>query len=204
MQAPGLRAAAAPQGKKRVFCDSAAADGEERYVKTPAKESSFERLLGEHGGLIFKIAAAYSRTAAERDDLAQDMALALWRSFDRFDERRGRFSTWLYRVALNTAISHARRESAGRARIAPGALPDVAEPAAAEPDDRALLLRDLIAELDPLNRALMLLYLDEHSYESIADILGITVTNVATKISRIKALLRSQAVAASEEYHGTR
>ena len=161
-------------------------------ARSAEKQAAFEARLEAHKGIVFKIAGAYSRTPAERDDLAQEIALQLWRSFDSFDGRSA-FSTWMYRVALNTAISHARRETIYRSRVATGTpMPEPAIPPQTG-DEKALLLRELIAQLDPLNRALMLLYLDDHSYETIASILGISTTNVATKISRIKTKLRSLA-----------
>lgn len=157
----------------------------------------FESLLHEHRRIVFKVAGLYSRSAADRDDLVQEISAQLWRSFGGYDEARAKFSTWLYRIALNVAISQARRARwADADRFEPlqqHHLETVGggEPAA-EPDERLQALYAFIGQLDPLNRALILLYLDDRSYSEIADVLGISETNVATKISRIKQKLRGQ------------
>ncbi len=157
----------------------------------------FEALLHEHRRIIFKVAGLYSRSVADRDDLMQEIATQVWRSFGGYDEARAKFSTWLYRIALNVAISQARRERWSEA--------DPFEPLEAhhletigssesmtEHDERLTALYAFIGQLDPLNRALILLYLEDRRYSEMAEILGISETNVATKISRIKQKLRGQ------------
>jgi RNA polymerase sigma factor (sigma-70 family) len=157
----------------------------------------FEQLLEAHGRIIFHVARIYARDRADRDDIAQEIRTQLWRAFPEYSSER-RFSTWMYRIALNVAISHLRRESRRSAHFEPidGMLELEIESVLAhpdqQPDERLLVLRKLIAELDALNRALMLLYLEERSYAEIAEILGITESNVATKINRIKQRLRQQ------------
>lgn len=150
------------------------------------REGRFLSLLGQHEKILYKVAHAYCRSAADRDDLVQEMIAALWRSFDRYDERQ-RFSTWLYRVALNVAISSYRREKRRQDNIAevdPASL-DIAESAGerSEPLER---LSDFIVGLGDIDKALMLLYLESYTYEEIATTLGLSETNVATKLSRIK------------------
>jgi RNA polymerase sigma factor (sigma-70 family) len=165
----------------------------------------FETLLQEHRRIVFKVAGMYSRNAADRDDLAQEIGAQLWRSFGAYDEARAKFSTWMYRIALNVAISQARRE-----RRSPS---DRFEPLQAhhletiggdelghEQDERLAALYAFIGQLDPLNRALILLYLEDRNYAEMAEILGISETNVATKIGRIKQKLRGQMTAA--QTHG--
>jgi RNA polymerase sigma-70 factor (ECF subfamily) len=151
----------------------------------------FEALLAEHERLVLKVASAYARTADERRDLAQEIATQLWRAFDRYDERLGKFSTWLYRIALNVAISQLRR--ARRLEPLEPHLETLEAPGAAgAPDERVRALYRAIGELDPLNRALLLLYLEDRPYAEIAEILGITESNVATKINRLKHALRAR------------
>src|SRR5206468_8655221 len=107
-----------------------------------------------------------------------------------------RFSTWMYRIALNVAISSYRSETRRSRSTVPAGeavLEIVDTREAAEPDAELLLLHRLIAELDELDRALILLYLDGNRYDTIAEILGISETNVGTKIGRIKARLRRDA-----------
>ena len=151
-------------------------------------DTRFSELLRRHRGIIFKVANAYCRNPADREDLAQEIATQAWRAFGSFDSERT-FSTWMYRIALNVAISFARsrhlRERHTVALNEDHDVPDANEDGN-EADDRVRLLHEFIAELDQLNRALLLLYLDEHSYREIAGVLGITETNVATKIGRLK------------------
>lgn len=161
-------------------------------------QQHFETLLHTHRRIVFKVAGLYSRSVADRDDLVQEICLQAWRSFARYDEGQAKFSTWLYRVALNVAISQARRWPATD-RFEPletHHLETVGDEAVAEPDERLAALHAFIGQLDPLNRALILLYLEDRSYAEMAEILGISETNVATKISRIKQKLRGQMTAA--------
>lgn len=159
----------------------------------------FESLLREHRGIVFKVASVYARSAEDRNDLAQEIATQLWRSFGAYDAGRAKFSTWMYRVALNVAISYARR-SAGNPHLEPldaRHLELPGESDVSQPDERLAALYAFIGRLDALNRALILLYLEERSYAEIADVLGISETNVATKIGRIKQKLRGQMTAAA-------
>jgi RNA polymerase sigma factor (sigma-70 family) len=158
------------------------------------QRGQFEQLLQSHRGIVYKVAGSYSRTASDRDDLAQEICLQLWRAFPKYDSQR-KFSTWMYRVALNVAISHLRRtpQSAayGDEPLHDLHLETVADPVSVHPQAEMEILMTFIARLEPLHRALILLYLDDHSYADMAAILGISETNVATKINRIKNTLRS-------------
>jgi RNA polymerase sigma factor (sigma-70 family) len=164
-------------------------------------QQRFGSLLHEHRGIVFKVAGLYSRSAADRDDLVQEISAQLWRSFSGYDGARAKFSTWMYRIALNVAISQARREHWSEAdRFEPLETHHLETVGGGEPireqDERLQVLYAFIGRLDPLNRALILLYLEERSYSEIADVLGISETNVATKISRIKQKLRDQMIGA--------
>jgi len=165
-------------------------------------QQRFEALLREHMGIVFKVAGVYARGREERDDLAQEIAAQCWRSFAGYDSRRAKFSTWMYRVALNVAISSARRRKRDIAeRFEPLEIRHVEMIGAEAPDEadeRVTALRIFIAQLDDLNRALVLLYLEDRSYAEIAEVLGITETNVATKLNRIKQKLRGQMLAGVE------
>jgi RNA polymerase sigma factor (sigma-70 family) len=151
-------------------------------------EAQFAALLERHRGIVFKVAATYCRNPADREDVAQEIVTQLWRAYPRFDATRT-FSTWMYRIALNVAISFVRTNSVReRHTVALDETHDVEDSRTgpAEEDERARLLHAFIDRLDSLNRALLLLYLDDHSYRDIAVILGVTETNVSTKISRLK------------------
>ena len=163
-------------------------------------QQRFEALLHQHRRIVFKVASTYARLPEDRADLTQEIIAQCWRAFPGYDAGRP-FSTWMYRIALNVAISQARREHWSES--------DLFEPleshhletvdggqGIAEPDERLAALYVFVGQLDPLNRALILLYLEDRNYAEMAEILGISETNVATKISRIKQKLRGQMTAA--------
>jgi RNA polymerase sigma-70 factor (ECF subfamily) len=161
-------------------------------MASPARHDEFTAHLEAHKAILLKVANAYSRDREDRLDLVQKMTAQLWRSFDRFDGR-ARFSTWMYRVALNVAISAQRRARTQRRHVLPatGDFVEVIDDRGSGADDAALAqLRVLIDGLGDFDKALMLLYLDGHDHATIAEILGISATNVGTKISRLKAKLR--------------
>lgn len=163
------------------------------------RQRQFETLLQEHRGIVFKVASVYAHGREDRSDLAQEIAVQLWRSFGGYDPARAKFSTWMYRVALNVAISHVR-QAARDERLEPldaGHLELSGEADVSQPDERLAALYAFIGQLDPLNRALILLYLEDRSHAEIAQVLGISETNVATKIGRIKQKLRGQMTAAA-------
>lgn len=161
----------------------------------PNRESHFVALLQAHRALLYKIARLYGRSAADRDDLTQEAIANLWRAFPRYDPQL-RFSTWMYRVCLNVAISWQRRERTQTRHLVPAEeaiLNDVGDSpeAAADTEDVALLYA-IIDKFDDLNKALLLLYLDGQSHQEISAVLGISTTNVATRIGRLKERLREQ------------
>jgi RNA polymerase sigma factor (sigma-70 family) len=157
------------------------------------EEEIFLRLVEQHRGILHKVAAGYSSSLADQHDLSQEIMLQLWKAYPRYSPERP-FSTWMYRIALNVGISFLRRNTRPIRQTVPleeidREFPDeTAGPG--ETEERVELLQHIITTLDPLNRALLLLYLDDHSYRDIAAILGITETNVATKLNRLKERLR--------------
>jgi len=171
------------------------------------RRRAFEALLQTHRKIVFKVAAVYARGEEDRRDLAQEILLQVWRSFGGYDAGRP-FSTWMYRVALNVGLSHARRQ---RERTQPldashidtlgGGTP------IEEPDERLAQLTRAIESLEPLDRALILLYLDEQPYAEIATVLGIGESNVGTRLARLKQRLRRHMTGAAPttgENDGTR
>jgi RNA polymerase sigma factor (sigma-70 family) len=161
-------------------------------IATENKET-FLRLLDQHGGIIHKVAAGYSGSLVDRLDLMQEIRLQLWKAYPRYSPERP-FSTWMYRIALNVAISFLRSNTRPVRQTVPLDELDheIADksPAQSEMDERVAILQQVIAAFDPLDRALLLLYLDDRSYREIASILGITETNIATKLSRLKQRVR--------------
>lgn len=167
-------------------------------------EADFLALVRRHAGIVRKVAASYGRTVADRHDLEQEILAQLWKSFPGYDGRRP-FSTWMYRVALNVAISMARgRREHDAVPFEEHAHDAIGETGASfEREDDVRQLQTFIAALDELHRALIVLYLEGQSHGEIAEILGISETNVATKIHRVKQQLRER-MNPKEQDHGTR
>ena len=159
----------------------------------------FESWIDAHKAILLKVARVYGATHSDREDLFQEIALQVWHSVEAY---RGdcAATTWIYRVALNTALAWRRKErrhSQGRQDIedVTGLL---IAPSARDP--RLDWIYQRIAELDEGNRALALLMLDGFSYREMSQILGIGESNVGMKINRIKAALAAQL--AKEEHSG--
>jgi RNA polymerase sigma-70 factor, ECF subfamily len=148
----------------------------------------FETLLKEHERLLFKVVALYARHPEDRQELAQEIRMHLWRAFPSY-RTETRFSTWMYRVALNVAISSLRRQKPAAASLSEASVAALSAPA---PDERVAFLQGFLERLDSLDRALLALYLDGYSYAEIGEILGISETNVGTKISRLKLRIRKE------------
>ncbi len=162
---------------------------------TRENQLDFEALLQEHRRIIFKTVNTYCWRPEDRDDLAQEISAQLWRAWPKYDSSRP-FATWMYRIALNVAISFVRREVQHRRVFTPfeEELHDTSPPLPNDPDtaERMQRLRRFIAAEPPLERALLLLYLDDTPHREIAEILGITPTNVSTKINRLKQRIRTE------------
>ena len=158
-------------------------------------QTRFLALFQEHRAILHKVAFGYCRNREDRVELVQEMAAQLWRSFGRYDSRV-KFSTWAYRVAMNVAISHLRGE--GRRIRDTTPLDELAQELAADDPladaagDNMRVLRRLIDGLDALNRALALLYLEGHTAEEIAEIVGISPGNVTTRVNRLKNTLQRE------------
>ena len=151
----------------------------------------FGEWMEAHKAILFKVARAYGATAAHRDDLLQEIALQVWTSVEAF---RGdaAVTTWIYQVALNTALAWNRKERKhGRGRqdleAATGLLI-----APTDRDPRLEWIYERIAELDEVSRSLALLMLDGFSYRDMSQILGLSESNIGVKINRIKATLIAQ------------
>ncbi len=161
------------------------------HVAGPMETPELTDLIRRHAKLIHKIAYAYARDATDREDVVQEVAVQLWRSRHRYDERY-KETTWVYRIALNVAISFHRRERwhrEGHLPIEAHAI-TIAAASEVEPGEDVELLLRCIDDLGALDKALVLLYLDGNEHASIAEVLGISVSNVGTKLLRIKDKLR--------------
>ena len=159
-------------------------------------------LLEQNRPIMLKVGYAFARSSADRDDLIANMTAALWSSFGRYDDRL-KFSTWMYRVVLNVAISFSRRDRKQREHDANIDSQTLARAsAAAEIDPNLERLLEFIATLPELDRALMLLYLDDLTCEQISEVLGLSATNVATKLSRIRARAKTTLAPDAANTHG--
>lgn len=152
----------------------------------------FKDWLTNYKALLFKVVRAYAFTDGDRDDLFQEMAIQLWRSVPNFREESAP-GTWIYRVALNTAIKWTRKErkhNEGRQSFehVEHLLHENKKPV----DERLVWLYDEIRKLDKIDRSLCLLLFDGFSYREMSDMLGITESNVGVKIHRIKKHLMEQ------------
>jgi RNA polymerase sigma factor (sigma-70 family) len=159
------------------------------------KTRTFEKLIQEHKGIIYKVTSAYCKNEEDRKDLIQEIIVQLWKSFERYDPQF-KHSTWIYRIALNVSISFYRKEKK-RTEIAHPLSESIIKCSDAsekntDQETSIQLLHTFIAELKELDRALMLLYLEEKTHKEIAEIIGITETNVATRIGRIKMILKQR------------
>jgi RNA polymerase sigma-70 factor (ECF subfamily) len=146
-------------------------------------------------GIIYKVSNSYCPDIESRKDLAQEIVIQLWQSMDKYDPQY-KFSTWVYRIALNMAISFYRKENTRNSRTTSidETLIDIAFELESknEQESQLNLLNQFIQQLDKLNKALILLYLDGHNYDEIGNILGISASNVGTKLNRIKKKLKQQ------------
>ncbi len=157
------------------------------------QDTQFLAQIESHKGILYKVAYAYCRNSEDRGDLIQDILIELWKSFRHFNGH-SQFSTWMYRIAVNVAISFYR----GEGRRIRNALPiedfasDLATADAAfdAQTDNMQTLTQLLDELDEVSKALVILFLDGHSYAEIAEIIGISATNVGTRLNRIKTQLQ--------------
>lgn len=155
------------------------------------RQEEFIQLLESNKGILYKVANAYCKDTEDRKDLVQEMAYQLWKSFDKYNAQY-KLSTWIYRIALNVAISSYRKGMVrkGHDLSLSGSILDFPDTESLEESEQHLLqLQRFIAELKEMDKAVMLLYLEEKSHKEIADIIGISESNVGTKISRIKAVL---------------
>lgn len=158
-------------------------------VHSEVGRAEFLRLLETHRKILYKVAASWCRESEDRKDLVQDMIVQLWRSYPRYDSAL-LFSTWMYRVAMNVAISFHRHASRRPGNTVP--VDELLHLALPEEPKEIRELRAHIETLEPMHKALLLLYLDGHDHTTIAQILGISTSNVATRLARLKERLRRE------------
>ncbi|MFZ4771338.1 MAG: RNA polymerase sigma factor [Ferruginibacter sp.] len=163
-------------------------------MDTAADKDNFLQLIEANKGIIIKICNSYCKNNHDREDLAQEIIYHLWKSGKSFNPDY-KFSTWMYRVALNVAISFYRKEKRATPILSINELHiniEDAPPINEDKEKNIQLLQLFISQLKELDKALILLSFESKSYKEISEILGISETNVATRISRIKDRLKQQ------------
>lgn len=154
------------------------------------REEEFIHLIHQNQGLIYKITTIYTRDREEQKDLYQEIVYQTWKSFDQF-KKASKPSTWLYRVGMNTAITNLNRSKKRVPAVSMEGLElDFADELDSATEERLKLLYAEIRKLGLLDRGIVFLFLEGKSHEEIAEIVGISSSNVGTRLSRIKDKLR--------------
>jgi len=156
------------------------------------KKDNFITAINENQGLIFKAAAIYTNNNEDKNDLSQEIIYQLWKSFDTFQQKSS-LSTWIYRVALNVAIYHLKTSNR-KIKTEPldKQFLNFHETNNNEIEEKWQLFKQHIDTLNLLDKGIVLLYLENKSHEEIGQIIGISTSNVGTKLSRIKEKLKQQ------------
>ncbi|WP_207511118.1 RNA polymerase sigma factor [Longitalea luteola] len=149
-------------------------------------ETEFLALVNQHQGIIHKICRLYRDSPQDQEDLFQEVIFKLWKSVPQF-RGEAKFSSWMYRVALSTAIAVYRKKKPD-IRYMP-AVPDSAENQAQPDENREQFFRAL-KQLNDADKALITLYLEDLSYQEIAEIVGISESNVGVRLNRIKSKIQ--------------
>lgn len=154
------------------------------------REDEFIQLIQENQALIYKIATIYTRDREEQQDLYQEVVYQTWKSFDQF-KKAAKPSTWLYRVGMNTAITHLNRSKKRVAAVPMEGMEfDLMDETDSQKEEQIRQLYVEIRKLGLLDRGIVFLFLEGKSHEEISEIVGITSSNVGTRLSRIKEKLR--------------
>ncbi len=158
------------------------------------KKEQFITALKENEGFIYRLASAYTNSIDDKHDLVQEIIYQLWKSFQTF-RQHSKLSTWVYRVALNVAIYQYKKskKSVETVPITEQVL-NYRENTGNENDEKWKVLKQQIENLNFLDKGIIVLYLDNKSYDEIAEIIGISKSNVGTKLSRIKEKLKQQTI----------
>lgn len=155
------------------------------------KKVDFKTLLEENKNIIGKICRAYANDEEEFQDYFQEVSLQIWKAYDSF-KGHSKISTWIYRIALNVCLSELRKEKKRVDTHEYQPNYDIADDVDDHQQERVNALYTAIKTLKKTDRAIILLYLEDKSYKEMANILGITTTNIGVKINRLKQELKSK------------
>jgi len=155
-------------------------------------KKEFIKAIKENEGILFKVTSIYCANKEDQKDLYQEIVYQLWKSFPSF-RNDSKISTWMYRIALNTSITHLKKEKRNGTKID---LDEIIEYKIDQKDtlieDRIKIMYAHIKNLNTLEKGIILLFLEGKSHNEIANITGFSTTNIGTKISRIKEKLKSE------------
>lgn len=156
------------------------------------KKELFITAISNIEGLIYKIATIYTNDVEDKHDLVQEIIYQLWKSFDSFNQKSS-ISTWMYRVAMNVAIQHLKIVKRKILTIPMDGLSlNFAEENNTDIEEKLQIFRHHLNKLNLLDKGIVMLYLENKSYEEISQIIGISESNVGTRIARIKEKLKKQ------------
>ena len=168
-------------------------------------KAKFIQILNENRWVLYKVINIYCRNPEDKKDLEQEILIQLWRSFDSYNGQY-KVSTWVYKIAMNISISFYRGNITRKSRTSPisESIFQIAGQidSSISLDEERKFLYDLINQLDEFSKEILILYLEDYSYKEIAEIVGITESNVGTKINRIKNKLQENYVKLNNISHG--
>ena len=157
------------------------------------RKQHFQNIIEQHKGILYKVARAYCPNEEDRQDLIQEIMIQVWQSIHRYNNQF-KISTWFYRISLNVAISFYRKSTtrANKYKMLSEQTAQIPIEDKTADEIQLNLLEQFISELKEIDKGLMILYLEDKSHAEIAEILGISISNVGTKIGRIKNRLKTQ------------
>lgn len=152
-------------------------------------EDIFIEQVNQNIGIAHKVCRIYFRGEADREDLMQEMFYQLWRSYPAF-RNESKFSTWMYRVCLNTALTYFKKSKRSKNEPLDTSHQNIPDSSGGKSDDDIAILYALIERLSPLNKSIVLLYLEGYHYDEISEITGLSQSNVSVRLVRIKQELK--------------
>lgn len=151
-------------------------------------EKEFIELIKLHQNIIHKVASVYMQDVTDKEDLFQEVTLQAWKAYPKF-RGEAKFSTWLYRIALNTAITFYRKEKKQVPTYHTEVIPEKVETENTI-EEQVKAMYKAIGDLSKIDKALVMLYLEDYNYNEIGEMLGISTNNVAVKMNRLKIKLK--------------
>lgn len=162
-------------------------------MKNPTSEMDISQIIEDNRHLIYKVVNSYCSDNNEQEDLIQDIIFQIIKSYERFDHKV-KVTTWMYKIAFNVSISYYRKLKTRKKHMVAmsSKMVTIIEEESSGMDEKINQLRKFVQEFDPLNKAILIMYLDGNNHKEISEAMGISVSNVGTKISRIKTQLKKK------------